>query len=316
MEKISEQENRIIAVAGPTAAGKTEFAIRIAQEFNGEVVSCDSMQLYKFMDIGSAKPTPQQMAEVPHHLVDMIDPRDDFSVAKYQKLAKAAIKDILSRGKQPVICGGTGLYLESLIYDLDFAAEPDSEHAREKYYDIAEHDGPEALYSILKEKDPGSAARIHPNNIKRVVRALEAFDNGKPIDDINTTPEKTKDYGVILTGITRDREDLYDRINRRVDQLMDMGLLDEVRSLVDMGLGFDDISMKGIGYKEIIGYLNGEYDLNEAVRLIKRNTRHFAKRQMTWFRRYDDMKWFNVSEYSTESDCEEDMMQYLKNQGF
>ena len=270
------------------------------------------MQLYKYMDIGSAKPTKEQLAEVPHHLVDMIDPRDDFSVAKYQKLAKEAIEDIFSRGKMPVICGGTGLYLESLIYDLDFAAEPEDEHAREKYYEIAEHEGPEALYSILKEKDPASAARIHQNNINRVVRALEAFDNGKPIDDINTAPEKTKDYGVVLIGITRDREELYDRINRRVDQLMDMGLLEEVKSLVAMGLGFDDISMKGIGYKELIGYLNGEYDLDEAVRLIKRNTRHFAKRQMTWFRRYEDMNWFNVSEYDDEQTCLDSIIKLLR----
>ncbi|MBQ3281818.1 MAG: tRNA (adenosine(37)-N6)-dimethylallyltransferase MiaA [Eubacterium sp.] len=302
----------VIAVAGPTAAGKTEFAIRIAKALDGEIVSCDSMQLYKYMDIGSAKPTKEQLAEVPHHLVDMIDPRDDFSVAKYQKLAKEAIEDIFSRGKMPVICGGTGLYLESLIYDLDFAAEPEDEHAREKYYEIAEHEGPEALYSILKEKDPASAARIHQNNIKRVVRALEAFDNGKPIDDINTAPEKTKDYGVVLIGITRDREELYDRINRRVDQLMDMGLLEEVKSLVAMGLGFDDISMKGIGYKELIGYLNGEYDLDEAVRLIKRNTRHFAKRQMTWFRRYEDMNWFNVSEYDDEQTCLDSIIKLLR----
>lgn len=307
----SVRKNRIIAVAGPTAAGKTEFAIQIAKALDGEVVSCDSMQLYKYMDIGSAKPTPEQMAEVPHHLVDMIDPRDDFSVAKYQKLAKEAISDIFARGKQPVICGGTGLYLESLIYDLDFAAEPEGEHAREKYYEIAEQEGPEVLYSLLQEKDPESAARIHPNNIKRVVRALEAFDNGKPIDDINTAPEKTKDYDVTLIGITRDREELYDRINRRVDQLMEMGLLDEVKSLVGMGLTFDDISMKGIGYKEIIGYLNGEYDLDEAVRLIKRNTRHFAKRQMTWFRRYDDLEWFNVSEYEDSEECLKEILDYI-----
>ncbi len=304
-------KKRIIAVAGPTAAGKTDFAIEIAKAVDGEVVSCDSMQLYKYMDIGSAKPTPEQMAEVPHHLVDMIDPREEFSVAKYQKLAKAAIEEVFSRGKVPVVCGGTGLYLESLVYDLDFAAEPGEPEDREKYYKIAEEQGPDALYAILEEKSPESAARIHPNNIKRVVRALEASDSGKPVEDINTAPEKTKDYDMVLIGITRDREQLYDRINRRVDALMEMGLLDEVRMLTDMGLGFDDISMKGIGYKELIGYLSGEYDLEEAVRLIKRNTRHFAKRQMTWFRRYDDMKWFNVSEYESEHECLEDMLSYI-----
>ena len=304
-------EKKIIAVAGPTAAGKTEFAIRIAKATLGEVVSCDSMQLYKYMDIGSAKPTPSQLAEVPHHLVDMIDPRDEFSVAKYQKLAKEAIADIFSRGKTPVICGGTGLYLESLIYDLDFAAEPGDPENRERYYKIAEEQGPEALFALLEEKAPESAERIHPNNIKRVVRALEASDSGSPIEDINTAPEKTKDYEVSLIGITRDREELYDRINRRVDILMEEGLFDEVKSLVGMGLTFDDISMKGIGYKELIGHLNNEYDLAEAVRLIKRNTRHFAKRQMTWFRRYEDMRWFNVSEYESEDACLKDILKWL-----
>ena len=302
---------KVIAVAGPTAAGKTEFAIKIAEALDGEVVSCDSMQLYKYMDIGSAKPTPDQMAEVPHHLVDIIDPREEFSVAKYQKLAKKSIMDIFSRGKTPVVCGGTGLYLESLLSDLDFAAEPEDSSKREEYYRIAEEQGPDALHSILMEKDPASAGRIHPNNIKRVVRALEAADLGDSIEDINVSPERTKDYDIDLIGITRDRDELYERINRRVDILMDQGLLDEVRKLTAMGLTFDDISMKGIGYKELIGYLNGEYDLDEAVRLIKRNTRHFAKRQMTWFRRYEDMRWFNVSEYPDESACLEDIMKWL-----
>ena len=303
--------DRVIAVAGPTAAGKTEFAIQIAKALDGEVVSCDSMQLYKFMDIGSAKPTPDQMSEVPHHLVDMIDPREDFSAARYQKLAKEAIADILKRGRMPVICGGTGLYLESLVYDLDFAGEPGEPENREKYYALAAEQGPEALYALLEERAPESAGRIHPNNIKRVVRALEACDSGSPIEDINTAPERTKDFDIDLIGITRDREELYDRINKRVDILMDEGLLDEVKSLVGMGLTFDDISMKGIGYKELIGHLNGEYDLDEAVRLIKRNTRHFAKRQMTWFRRYDDMRWFNVSEYEDEQACLGDILKWL-----
>ena len=306
-----DHDRKIIAIAGPTAAGKTEFAIQAALMLDGEVVSCDSMQLYKYMDIGSAKPTKEQRAAVPHHLVDMIDPREEFSAAKYQKLAKDAISDISSRGKQPVICGGTGLYLESLLYDMDFASEPGDPGTREKYYKIAEEEGPEALYERLSVLSPDSAARIHPNNIKRVVRALEAAENGDPIEDINTCLEKTKDYDAVLIGITRDREELYDRINRRVDILMEEGLLDEVKMLVEMGLDFDDISMKGIGYKELIGHLNGEYDLDEAVRLIKRNTRHYAKRQMTWFRRYKDMKWFNVSDYDSDAECVKDMIGWL-----
>lgn len=305
-------KDRVVVIAGPTAAGKTAFAIRTAIAMDGEVISCDSMQLYKYMDIGSAKPTKKEMSMVPHHLVDIIDPREEFSAARYQKLAKDAISDVISKGKLPVVCGGTGLYLESLLYDMDFASEPGDPEIREKYYRLAEEEGPDVLYEKLKAAAPESAARIHKNNIRRVVRALEAAENGDPIGDISKDMEKSTEFDFDLIGITRDREELYDRINRRVDMLMDMGLLNEVKSLVDIGLDFDDISMKGIGYKEIIGHLNGEYDLDEAVRLIKRNTRHFAKRQLTWFRRYDDMRWFNVSEYDSEDQCFEDMLEWLR----
>ncbi len=288
----------IAAVAGPTAVGKTEYTIELALGINAEIVSCDSMQLYKYMDIGSAKPTDEERSRVKHYLVDEIDPKEDFSVAKYQKLAKAAIEHIFSKGKVPLVTGGTGLYLDSLIYDMDFGPKPDTEDNayRKQLYDLAEKSGNEALHKRLEEADPEAAARIHPNNVKKAVRAIEAAERyGRPVEPFEHASKKTKDYDVILIGLKRDRAELYDRINRRVDILEDMGLVDEVKSLRGMGFTTDDIAMKGIGYKEILDALNGKCTIEEALETVKKNTRHYAKRQMTWFRRYDDMKWFDLT---------------------
>ena len=304
--------NKIIVVAGPTAVGKTEYAIDIAREFDGEIVSCDSMQLYKYMDIGSAKPTPEERAAVPHHLVDMIDPAEDFSVVKYNKLAKSAIADIISRGKTPIIAGGTGLYLNSLLYDMDFGISGSDEGFRLEMTKLAEEKGPEHLHDMLKEKDPDAAERLHPNNIKRVIRALEACEKGGSINDFNNVTERTKDYDQLLIGLSRDRQNLYDRINLRVDKLIEAGLLDEVKMLMDMGFTADDIAMKGIGYKEIIDYYNGVYTLEEAIDTVKKNTRHYAKRQMTWFRRYKDMKWFDLDAYGSKEQAIEEIILWLR----
>ena len=303
---------QIIVVAGPTAVGKTKYAIEIAKAFDGEVVSCDSMQLYKYMDIGSAKPTPEEQAQVKHHLVDEIDPGEPFSVARYQKLAKEAIEDIFARGKTPVIAGGTGLYLNALLYDMDFSAPPRDESYREQLYKDAEEFGPVYLHNKLQMVDPEAAERIHPNNIKKVVRALEAAEGGNKVKDFATELVPTKDYSYKLIGLTRDRAELYDRINLRVDLLMEMGLLEEVKGLLDMGLTEGDISMKGIGYKEIIGYYNGEYDLDEAIRLVKKNSRRYAKRQLTWFKRYKDMQWFDISTYENDEACLEEIYKWLE----
>lgn len=237
---------RVVCICGPTASGKTKYTIELAKRINGEIVSCDSMQLYKYMNIGSAKPTKEEQAEIKHYLVDEIDPREKFSVARYQKMAKAAINDIFQKGKTPIVEGGTGLYLNSLIYDMDFS--------------------------------------------------------GGNFDNVSGDNNKTKDYDVVLIGLTRDREELYDRINRRVDLMVENGLLDEVKGLLDMGLTYDDISMKGIGYKEIISYFNGDYSKDEAIEKTKQNSRHFAKRQMTWFRRYDDMNWVNISDLNGDEE--------------
>ena len=302
----------IIVICGPTAVGKTKYAIETALHVGGEVVSCDSMQLYKYMDIGSAKPTPEEQRQVRHYLVDEIDPRESFSVAKYQRLAKAAIEEIFSKGKTPVIAGGTGLYLNSLLYDMDFSAPPMDTSYRDALYAEAEEKGAQSLHDRLRAVDPDSAERIHPNNVKKVIRALEAAESGDRVKDFATELKPCTDYDVRLIGLTRDRSELYERINLRVDVLVEAGLLDEVRALLDMGLSESDISMKGIGYKELIGYLHGNYGFDEAVNLIKKNTRHLAKRQITWFKRYPDINWFNISEYKSDDEAIEVIINWLK----
>lgn len=305
--------NKIIAVAGPTAVGKTEFAIKLAEEFNGEIVSCDSMQLYKFMDIGSAKPTEAEMRRVRHHLVDIIDPRQDFSVAEYQKLAKAAIRDIISRGKLPVISGGTGLYLNSLIYEMDFSSVPQDFSYRNHLMKLAESQGSGELHRMLSEIDPQAASLIHPNNTKKIIRALERLKEGEgKIKQFRDVKQETGDYDIILLGLTRDRAELYDRINRRVDILVEQGLFEEVKMLMDMGLTVDNISMKGIGYKEIMHFFSGIYSKEEAVDIIKKNTRHYAKKQLTWFRRYDKMNWYNISDFDSDGDAAEVIKSWIR----
>lgn len=307
------QKRELIVVAGPTAVGKTKFAIEAALAVGGEVVSCDSMQLYQYMDIGSAKPTAEEQAKVKHWLVDQIDPAQPFSVAEYQRLAKSAIEDIFSRGKTPVIAGGTGLYLNSLLYDMDFGNAPQDLELRQTLEKEADLFGAEYLHKKLAEVDPVAAERIHPNNIKKVIRALEGAMNGNPINDFQNVKEKCKDYTPILIGLTRNRPELYDRINQRVDILVSDGLFKEVEELLKRGLTEDDISMKGIGYKEIIGYFDGKYTKEEAIDLIKKNTRHLAKRQLTWFRRYEEMRWLNISDFQSDEDAVREMITWLKN---
>ena len=297
-------KNRIIPViVGPTAVGKTKYAVQIARKLNGEIVSADSMQIYRFMDIGSAKPTEEEQAAARHHLVDAVDPREPFSVAQYRHMAKECIEDIFQRDKLPVISGGTGLYVNALIYDMDFSAPPADLEQREKYRKTAEEKGPQYLHDILNDIDPDAAARIHPNNVRKVIRAIEAAKSGEKIPSFETSFRSTSDYRCILIGLHRDRAELYDRINRRVDQMISDGLEDEIRSLMSMGLSSSDISMKGIGYKEMIDAMNGRITMEEATELIKRNSRRYAKRQMTWFRRYPDIRWFDLSENS-EMTCD------------
>jgi len=304
--------NTIIAVAGPTAVGKTKFAIEIAKAFDGEIVSCDSMQLYQLMNIGSAKPTAEEMMQVPHHLVDLIDPREDFSVAQYQKLAKKAIAEIFSRGKTPVISGGTGLYLNSLLYEMDFSSVPENTDYRDRLTRLAETQGDHVLHEMLAAQDPEAAAQIHPHNVKKIIRALERLKEGegklRPFREIS---RETQDYDVILIGLTRERPELYERINRRVDLLLEQGLIPEVQGLLELGLSQDHISMKGIGYKEIMDYLQGSCDLETAIDTVKKNTRHYAKKQLTWFRRYAKMRWYNISNYRDDRQAVEEIIAWL-----
>lgn len=303
---------RVLVIAGPTAVGKTAFAIEIAKRCGGEIVSCDSMQIYRYMDIGSAKPSREELAAVPHHLIDIVDPGEEFSVARYQKLAMEAIRDIHARGKLPVICGGTGLYLNSILYEMQFGEGPKDPALRERLERIAREEGSAALHGLLLQKDPEAAARIHPNNAKKLIRALERLELGEgavqAFQDVRTpNPE----LDPILVCLDRDREELYERIDRRVDLLMEAGLAEEVRMLQDMGLSESNISMLGIGYKEMLAWLRGECTREEAADRIRRNTRHYAKRQLTWFRRYDTMKWLNISAYDTEEAALEDLLRWL-----
>ena len=304
---------RILVIAGPTAVGKTEYAISAAKAFDGEIVSCDSMQLYRYMDIGSAKPTRREREEAVHHLIDFLDPRESFSVARYQSLARAAIDEILARGRLPIISGGTGLYLNSILYDMDFAGAEGDEKLREELNEKARTEGPQALHDMLRQLDPEAADRIHPNNIKKVIRAIERLRAGEgKVRPFDRAESVNKAYDPLMVCLTRDREELYDRINRRVDLLIEQGLVEEVRSLTAMGLTAEDISMKGIGYKEIIEYLDGETTLEEAVFKIKKNTRHYAKRQLTWFRRYATINMFDLSEYLSNDDAKRSFLDWLE----
>ncbi|MGI6733116.1 MAG: tRNA (adenosine(37)-N6)-dimethylallyltransferase MiaA [Anaerovoracaceae bacterium] len=290
-------KRKIVVIVGPTAVGKTKYAIHIAGSLGGEILSADSMQIYRYMDIGSAKPTEEELLAVPHHLVGEVDPLQDWTVADYQREAKDRIALIFSKGKLPVVSGGTGLYINSLIYQMDFSSAKENEVLRKELQDIADLEGGQALHERLKKLDPDAAERIHPNNIKKMIRAIEVVEStGKGIPAFNDAFEKTADYDFILIGLNRDRKVLYKRIDERVDNMMAAGLLEEVKALLNLGLTEKNNSMKGIGYKELIGYLRGEYDLSEAVRLIKKNSRNYAKRQMTWFRRYDNIQWFDITD--------------------
>ena len=275
-------ENKI-----PTASGKTGLAIELAKRFDGEIVSADSMQIYKYMDIGTAKPTPAEREQCVHHLIDFLEPDSEFSVADYTELAHRVIADIYSRGKLPVMCGGTGLYINSVINDVEFGETQSDEELRCELQNIANAEGNEKLIEILREFDPVSAARLHPNNVRRVIRAIEFYrTTGVPISEHQ---EKTKmiisRYDPVMFCIDHDREILYERINERVDIMMSEGLCDEVRRLMDMGYSSALNSMKAIGYKELMDYFNGLCSLEEAVSAIKQNSRRYAKRQLTWFRR-------------------------------
>ena len=308
----------MIILAGPTAVGKTAASIRLAKAVGGEIISADSMQVYRHMDIGSAKIRPEEMEGVPHYLVDVLEPEEDFNVVRFQQMAKAAAEEIYSRGRIPIAAGGTGFYIQALLYDIDFTENDGDSSFRRELEKTAEEKGGEYLHALLQEADPEAALQIHPHNIKRMIRALEfQHQTGRKISEHNETErEKESPYNFAYFVLTDDRSRLYDRIDRRVDLMMEEGLLDEVRFLKERGVRRDSTAMQGLGYKELYAFLDGEYPLEEAVRIIKRDTRHFAKRQLTWFKRERDVIWADKSVIGQDDDAVIDfMLKELKNRG-
>jgi len=299
---------RLLAIVGPTATDKTEVALLVAEALRGEIVSADSMQIYRGMDIGTAKPTPEQRARAPHHLIDIIEPDEPFSVADYRTRADAALADIRARGKQPVLAGGSGLYVRAVLEEMDFAVAPDPE-LRRQLAEEARTKGLSALYARLIEADAAAAARIHPNDQKRIIRALEVVQ-----DAAHCHPERSEGsrrfaadgkgavdqraalrYNSMEFGLTAPRDELYRRIDARVETMLAAGLVEEVRGLVERGCDERLISMKGLGYAQTLAYLRGEASLEEAVRRLKRDTRRFAKRQLTWFRADPRIHWIDIA---------------------
>ena len=283
----------LIILTGPTASGKTALSVELAKRIGGEIISADSMQVYRYMDVGSAKVTVEEMDGVPHHLIDVLDPQDSFNVVTFQEMAKEAMKKIYANGHIPIVAGGTGFYIQALLYDIDFTDNDGDMEYRHHLEELAKEQGAEVLHSMLKEVDPPSAEAIHANNVKRVIRALEFYKKtGQRISDHNEEErQKESPYNFAYYVLNMDRATLYDRIDLRVDRMIEAGLEEEVKQLKAMGCTRDMVSMQGLGYKEILDYLNGELSLEEAVYILKRDTRHFAKRQLTWFKREKDVTW-------------------------
>ncbi|MGN0134697.1 MAG: tRNA (adenosine(37)-N6)-dimethylallyltransferase MiaA [Anaerotignum sp.] len=303
----------LIVIGGPTACGKTGFSIKLAKKIGGEIISADSMQVYRYMDIGTAKVTPEEADGVPHYLIDEFDPDEEYNVMIFQQKAKAYMEEIWAKGKIPILVGGTGFYINALLYDNDFTETENDTSYREECYKLAQEQGPEVLYERLQKIDPEYAANIHANNVKRVTRALEYhYLTGQKFSEHNAEQkEKETPYDAAVIILTMDREKLYKRIELRIDLMLEQGLLEEVKGLLDRGYTPDLVSMQGIGYKEFIPYFNGECTLEEAVTQLKTNTRRFAKRQLTWFRRQIDGLWIDLSK-ATGEEVLEDVLDYLK----
>ncbi len=290
-------QKKIIAVAGPTASGKTALAVEIAKRVDGEIVSCDSMQIYKDMSIGTAKPDEDEMQGIPHHMIDFVEPERRYSVADFVCDARACIDDILSRGKIPVIAGGTGLYMDSVLNNISFADFDSDPKFREEMQALAESEGNDAVHALLQKADPEAAEKIHPNNVRRVIRALEVCKvTGKTFTQVNRESVRDAVYDALIIGIDRNRERLYERINLRVDIMLEKGLLAEVQELWERGVGKDTTAMQAIGYKELVEYLEDGCSFDDAVEKIKMESRRYAKRQLTWFRRNPDIIWFDADE--------------------
>ena len=305
----------LIILTGPTAVGKTKASFGLAKALNGEIISADSMQVYKYMDIGSAKICSEEMQGIKHYLIDELEPDEEFHVVRFQQLAKKAMEEIYAKGKIPIVVGGTGFYIQALLYDIDFTESNEDTEYRQELEKLANQKGLEYLHDMLREVDPVSADTIHENNVKRVIRALEYYhQTGKKISEHNEQERgKESPYEFCYFVLNDDRAHLYERINLRIDQMLEDGLIEEVRALKNRGYTRDMVSMQGLGYKEILDYLNGECTLDEAIYILKRDTRHFAKRQLTWFRRERDVIWIDKHTYKyDENKILEAMLQKIR----
>lgn len=299
----------LLCIVGPTATGKTETAVAVAEAMGGEVVSADSMLVYRYMDIGTAKPSMEEMRGIPHHMIDIVDPSENFTVAVYASMAHELIPAIRRKGKMPMLVGGTGLYIRSVVDDFNFSATGPDPGYRKNLEEYLNQKGPYELHALLAAVDSGAAARLHPNDTKRIIRAMEVFhQTGRPMSALSSTTVK-HDYDLLMFGLTMNREKLYRRIEHRVDQMMDRGLVNEVKALRAKGYDQSMTSMQGLGYKEIMNFLKGEMTLQEAVETLKRSTRRFAKRQLTWFRRDQRIKWLDIDNYR---DGQEITMEIIK----
>ncbi len=307
------RKSKLVTIVGPTAIGKTRISIILAKILNGEIISADSMQVYKHMDIGTAKPSQKERQGIPHYLMDIIDPDEDFNVAIYQQLAKQAINCIIKKNKLPILVGGSGLYINSLVYPLDFTDATEDEELRERLYREVEKKGNNYLHQKLVEIDPATGEKVHPNDVKRVVRAIEIYHlTGKPMSQYKQDLQNTDiPYDLAMIGLTMNRSRLYERINLRVDHMIEDGLVEEVRTLLNKGYNRELISMQGLGYKEIISYLEGECTLEEAIEIIKRDTRRFAKRQLTWFRKDRRIYWINIEDFPDEVALTEHIVHHI-----
>lgn len=303
MKQQYKAKKPLIILTGPTAVGKTKLSIELAKAVNGQMISADSMQVYRHMDIGTAKIRPEEMQGIPHYLIDVLDPWESFDVVRFQTMAKEALEKIYTAGAIPIVVGGTGFYIQALLYNIDFDENDSETGYRSELQSFADRHGVEALHDRLRQVDEKSADIIHPNNIKRVIRALEFYhQTGTRISEHNETQrQKESPYRFVYFVLDDERERIYRRIDQRIDQMLDQGLVAEVKQLRDMGCTRDMVSMQGLGYKEILAYLDGECTLEEAVYILKRDTRHFAKRQLTWFRREQDVRWIERQEYPDEA---------------
>ncbi|MGG4443504.1 tRNA (adenosine(37)-N6)-dimethylallyltransferase MiaA [Brevibacillus fortis] len=291
-----QQRERLVVIIGPTAVGKTQLSLELAEQFDGEIISGDSMQVYRGMDIGTAKAESEELASIPHHLIDIKNPDEEYSVAMFQESAASLITDINQRGKLPFIAGGTGLYIESVTHRFQFSTTSQDPELRDRLQRLADSEGVEALHARLADVDPITAERLHPNDVKRVIRALEIYESsGYKMSDFQLRAQHSP-YDLVMIGLTMDRAKLYERINHRVELMIEAGLVEEVRGLLDAGYDASLVSMQGLGYKELIPYLYGEITLEKAVNDIQQRTRHFAKRQLSWFRRMAEIQWFDMTD--------------------